>query len=174
MLGKLVLQPTPTSGLGSEGNIFVALKRPFDRKPAGGCTRMPPGDEVNFLLKEAVLWQWGSALLALVYSYLSEHELSGDLYEPPIPSCRFVQAAIAKTVIQDDRGVNELSGGFLVEEHIKLELGFCRFVGNGSAAPITFPKGSECYDLAQFYSFCQHVQWVFTKGTAYCTDWQGS
>ncbi|KAF8594517.1 hypothetical protein BDV93DRAFT_565339 [Ceratobasidium sp. AG-I] len=174
ILGKLVLQPTPTFGLGSEGNLFVALKRPFEKNGKGGRTRLPPGDEVNFLVKEAVLWQWGLALLSLVYCYLSEHKLSGHEDRPPIPCARFVHAAIAKSVSQDDKGVNELSGGFLVEERIDPELGFCRFVGNSSAAPISFPKGSESYNLGQFYSFCQHVQWGFTNGSAYCADWQGS
>jgi hypothetical protein len=177
-LGQLILQPTPDSGLGSHGHFSVALKRPFKRNTndnhTGKYQRLPPADEHAFISTEAVVWQWGYALLALVQTFVQDHASTklDDPDRPELPAVRYVEAGVAKC-IKPNENVHSLSGSYLVEEQIPSEQGFWRFVGNGSAIPATFDKDSRMFQLAQFYSFCQHVQWVLTNGMAYCADWQG-
>ncbi|KAG8697333.1 hypothetical protein FRC08_006608 [Ceratobasidium sp. 394] len=172
ILGKLVIHPPPSTGLGSQDHPFVALKRPFSKTTQSPTARLPVGDELLFIHKEAVLRLWGCALLDAVHVYVNSHEHFGDPAQPIIPSVRFVQAGVAKVVAQNEVGVNKVAGAFLVEEQISVEQGFTWFIGNGSAIPISFHAESTSYTLGQFYSFCQHVQWVCTNGLVYCADWQ--
>lgn len=176
LLGRLVLQPIPLSGLGSPGMEVVALKRPYMRKPSDDSSsqRYPALDELNLVSKEASAVQWGSALLAVVYSYLDAHPTDGFKNPPPTLQVRFVEAGVAKVIQPSAQATQALLGAYLVEERIPVEQGFVRFVGNGSAVPCYTGPNPHGQLLAQFCAFCQHVQWVLTGGQTYCSDWQGN
>ena len=49
---------------------------------------------------------------------------------------------------------------------------FIKYIGNGSARPYDFLEGEE-HRLGEFLSFCQHVQFLKTKGLAIVGDFQG-
>ncbi|KAG9123345.1 hypothetical protein FRC07_015062 [Ceratobasidium sp. 392] len=174
VLGSLVLHTTPATGLGSAGSQSVALKRPYfkDDSSAQRGKRFPSAEELCFVTKEAILWQWGSSLLALVLAFVKNHVLADQEGAPAIPLVRFVQAGVAK-IISANAGDAALAGAMLVEEQIPPNQAFTRFIGNGSAIPYPFPDSTYEYTLAQFCSFCQHVQWVLTGGQVFCADWQG-
>lgn len=175
LLGRLVLQPTPSSGLGALGMEVVAIKRPYMRTPSDSTSsqRYPALDELKLVLKEATLVQWGAALLSVVYSYLDSNPTDGFANPPPTPQVRFVDAGVAKVIQPSAHATQALLGAYLVEEHIPVEQGFVRFIGNGSAVPCYNGVNAHGTLLAQFCAFCQHVQWVLTGGQAYCSDWQG-
>lgn len=173
--GQIVIQPPPTSGIGSPGYTIVALKRPF-MMPDDGTPipkRLPTGSELAFIVQEAVVWRWASALLALVYSYIEGHTGNQDQERPPTPQLRFVHIGVAKAISPGTSSINGPEGAFLVEEEIPVAQGFVRYIGNGSALPAYFEKTRYAYTVAEFCSFCQHVQWVLTEGKVYCADWQG-
>ncbi|KAG8791641.1 hypothetical protein FRC12_008543 [Ceratobasidium sp. 428] len=175
ILGSLVLHTAPPTGLGSSGSQPVALKRPYYQDSSTThqrAKRLPPSEELCFVTKEAVLWLWGTSLYALVLEYMKNHAYAEKEGAPTIPLVRFVQAGVAK-LLSADAGEAALAGAMLVEERIPSNYTFLRFVGNGSAVPYPFPTNTYEHTLAQFCSFCQHVQWVMTGGQVYCADWQG-
>ncbi|KAG9087265.1 hypothetical protein FRC06_002622 [Ceratobasidium sp. 370] len=171
-IGDLYLNRQPESGLGSCGQTMVALKRPFKRDEPNQKKRLAYADEYHFITIEAKSWMVGAALLDLVETYITAHPGRTNKPKPAIPNVRFVDAAVAKC-ITPNQGSTSFSGGYLVEERIPAEQDFWRFIGNGSAVPVAYPPNERMFKLGQFYSFCQHVQWVLTKGMAYCADWQG-
>ncbi|KAG8779463.1 hypothetical protein FRC12_024224 [Ceratobasidium sp. 428] len=164
----------PTTGLGScPTHKIVAIKRPYTVCTATNRTQqLSPQDELQFIKREGVVLQYCNALLGEVNSWIKSATSTGLqrlLEPPPVPQIRFVQAGIAKFV---DKKTTS-SRGYLVEERIPEAQGFTRFIGNGSAIPAEFPAGSRRALLAEYCSFCQHVQWIVTNGKAYCADWQG-
>ncbi|KAG8699336.1 hypothetical protein FRC09_006679 [Ceratobasidium sp. 395] len=175
ILGSLVLHTAPSTGLGSSGSQPVALERPYHQDSSTTRQRpkrLPPSEELCFVTKEGVLWQWGTALYALVLEYMKNHAHAEKEGAPTIPLVWFVQAGVAK-LLSANAGEAALAGAMLVEERIPSNYTFLRFVGNGSAVPYPFPINTYEHTLAQFCSFCQHVQWVMTGGQVYCADWQG-
>jgi hypothetical protein len=172
--GQLVIQPAPSTGLGSPGYTIVALKRPYVIPPGKNIpTRLPAGNEISFIAQEVMVWRWAVALLSMVYNFINEHPKDREPDSPLVPKLQFVQVGFAKTVTAGLSGNHGPEGAFLIEEHIPDVQGFVRFIGNGSAQPLSFPVGSHAFTVAQFCSFCQHVQWLLTKGKVYCADWQG-
>ncbi|KAG9083878.1 hypothetical protein FRC06_004326 [Ceratobasidium sp. 370] len=173
--GKLVIQPIPPRGLGSPGCDIVAIKRPYVI-PEGKSTptRLPLGDELRFITQEATVWRWAVALLSIVYDFILEHPKASQLDGPLIPQLKFVQIGMAKSVSPGSSQSHGPEGGFLVEEYIPVEQGFTCFISNNSAQCLGFPTESYAFVVAQFCSFCQHVQWVQTQGRVFCTDWQGT
>jgi hypothetical protein len=111
--------------------------------------------------------------LGLAYAFVDGHELVIDPNSPIAPKLQFVEAGVAKLVSGGSTGSSSVLGGFLVEECIPESQGFNHFISNGSAIASDFPAGSHEPLIAEFCSFCQHVQWVLTGGKAYCADWQG-
>ncbi|KAG8690582.1 hypothetical protein FRC09_011925 [Ceratobasidium sp. 395] len=180
-LGRLILMAPPPSGLGSVGSSVVAIKRPYLKNfndsgtstSAPRSTRFPPSDELCFITKEAVLWQWANALHGVTETFIRDHPKANQEGAPIAPSVRFVEAGVAKFIGNNAGGDSALSGAALLEEQIPKEQGFLCYLGNGSAVPAFFPSGTYEYTLAQFCAFSQHVQWVVTGRQVYCSDWQG-
>ena len=84
----------------------------------------------------------------------------------PIPSMRFVNSALA---IADDT-----HDTYLLEEVIDDTVHgiFAKYIGNGSVQPFDFLEGDDI-ERGKFLSFCQHVQYIKTKGFAFVGDFQG-
>ena len=63
---------------------------------------------------------------------------------------------------------------FLLEEVINdaTEGPFIKYIGNGSVRPYDFLEGEECR-LSEFLSFCQHIQFLKTRGLAIVGNFQG-
>jgi hypothetical protein len=78
----------------------------------------------------------------------------------------FVKSALAISEIDQEV--------FLLEEVINdAEEGpFIKYIGNGSVRPFDFLEGEERH-LGEFLSFCQHIQFLKTKGLAIVGDFQG-
>jgi hypothetical protein len=54
----------------------------------------------------------------------------------------------------------------------EVEGAFIKYIGNGSVKPYDFLKSEE-QRRGEFLSFCQHVQYLKTKGLAFVGDFQG-
>ena len=78
----------------------------------------------------------------------------------------FVKSALAISEIDQEV--------FLLEEVISedVEGPFIKYIGNGSVKPYDFLK-SEARRRGELLSFCQHVQFLKTKGLAFVGDFQG-
>ena len=86
-----------------------------------------------------------------------------------IPAMRFVKTGLA--VATDNRP----HGAYIIEEVISedTEGKFTKYIGNNSAKPIPH-LNDDVMHRAQFLTFCQHVQYLKTKGLALVADFQGA
>ena len=97
---------------------------------------------------------------------------------PPfdIPRVRFVDAGLALSYapgVTRYSKVGSIHTAFLIEEFIKGgNNNLIKYIHNSSATPLLDPD-EEGYELALFFSFAQHVQYVKTGGLAFISDFQG-
>ena len=123
--------------------------------------------QLKKLTTELNCLRWASALMGLVYNFIKEHK-SSNAVSPSfvIPDMVFIKSALAISDIDQEV--------FLLEEVINdaVEGPFIKYIGNGSVTPYNFLKGEE-RRLGEFLSFCQHVQYLKTKGLAIVGDFQG-
>ncbi|KAG2357177.1 hypothetical protein BDR07DRAFT_1298453 [Suillus spraguei] len=174
--GWLSLTPLIKSGLGSIAGQPVAVKWPFRKVylPPGsplykiGCFAL--ADEILKLFKEANILYWSNSLLELTYAFIDRSIVSSA--EPPpfnIPHICFVDAGLALSYSQHGSSC----GGYLVEEFI--EGGpdeFVKFIHNMDSNPL-LDYDNYHYELALFFAFTQHVQYIKTSGLAFISDYQG-
>lgn len=122
--------------------------------------------QLKKLTTEINCLRWASALMGIVYDYIAN--LTTAFGDPPfeVPQMRFVKSALA--ISETDRHP------YLLEEVIEdAEEGcFTKYIGNGSVTPFNFLDGDNAY-IANFLSFCQHLQFMKTKGLAIVGDFQG-
>ena len=104
--------------------------------------------------------------MGIVYSFIDEHQMTCSPTQFPIPEMVFVKSALA--IAETDQEV------FLLEEVINdvVERPFIKYIGNGSVRLFDFLNGEELH-RGKFLSFCQHVQFLKTKGLAFVSDFQG-
>ena len=96
---------------------------------------------------------------------------------PPfdIPRVCFVDAGLALSYapgVTRYSKVGSIHTAFLIEEFIEGGNNFIKYIHNSSATPLLDPD-EEGYELALFFSFAQHVQFVKTGGLAFISDFQG-
>ena len=122
--------------------------------------------QLTKLTAELNCLRWASALMGLVYNFIDDQSMTtlSESQSFPIPKINFVKSALA---ISD----HEV---FLLEEVINedVEGPFIKYIGNGSVKPYDFLKSEE-HRRGEFLSFCQHVQFLKTKGLAFVGDFQG-
>ncbi|KAG1780113.1 hypothetical protein EV702DRAFT_1277004 [Suillus placidus] len=186
--GWLSLNPLITSGLGSIPGQNVAVKRPFHKvfpsasSPMYKIGRFSSIDEIAKLIKEANVLYWSHSLLQLTYAFIDGCIASSD--KPPpfiIPRVRFLDAGMAISYSQRDPKPTRAGSktgstcvGYLVEELI--EGGpdaFLKFIHNMDSNPL-LNQDDYRYEVALFFAFTQHVQYVKTGGLAFISDYQGS
>ncbi|KAG1804148.1 hypothetical protein EV424DRAFT_1432813 [Suillus variegatus] len=189
--GWLTLFAPPSSGFGSKTRNDVAVKRAYYKAyPPGASStslkykigRYALPDEVKRLVKEANVLYWARSLLQLTYDFINRSMASAS--EPPpfnIPQVRFVDAGIAFAFgpLPASKAASKWSASsaravYLVEELIpggKDE--FLKYIHNMDANPL-LDESDYWYDLALFFTFTQHVQYVKTRGLAFISDYQGS
>ena len=148
----------------------VAIKQRFYISPTTGTRVLyDKHTQLKKLTTELNCLRWASALMGLVYDFINEHKSSNAQAVSPsfvIPEMVFVKSALAISDIDQEV--------FLLEEVINdaVEGPFIKYIGNGSVTPYNFLKGEE-HRLGEFLSFCQHVQYLKTKGLAIVGDFQG-
>ncbi|KAG2134217.1 hypothetical protein BD769DRAFT_1665245 [Suillus cothurnatus] len=185
--GWLSLTPLTKSGLGSIAGQPVAVKRPFHKvylppgSPLYKIGRFALADEIPKLFKEANVLYWSNSLLELTYAFI-DRSIASSTEPPPfnIPRIRFVDAGLALSYSQRGSKVpakggskaGSSCGGYLVEEFI--EGGpdeFVKFIHNMDSNPL-LDYDDYRYELALFFAFTQHVQYIKTGGLAFILDYQ--
>ncbi|KAG1885904.1 uncharacterized protein F5891DRAFT_1201454 [Suillus fuscotomentosus] len=136
-------------------------------------------DELQKLFREANVLYWSKSLLKLTYDFINRSIASSP--EPPpfaVPRVRFVEAGLALCHHQGGSKPGAKTGStravFLLEELI--EGGddmFVKFIHNMDANPL-LDELDYGYDMAEFFVFTQHVQYVKTGKLAFISDYQGS
>ncbi|KAG6847916.1 hypothetical protein H0H93_004912, partial [Arthromyces matolae] len=120
--------------------------------------------------------------LSLGYSFITSY-LATQSQQPEfeIPKLRFVNAGVA--ISHDRKGAQRIGGegapkgaemkrAYLLEEYIHEETEFVKYISNGSAVPC-LDINHPLYNVAEFLTFIQHVQYSKTGGTVYVSDFQG-
>jgi hypothetical protein len=146
----------------------VAIKQCFYTSPSTGSRVLyDKHSQLTKITAELNCLRWASALMGMVYSFIDEHKTTNSI-SPSflIPEMFFVKSALA--ISETDQEV------FLLEEVINEEVEgpFIKYIGNGSVKPYDFLKNEE-RRRGDFLSFCQHVQFLKTKGLAFVGDFQG-
>ncbi|KAG2112686.1 uncharacterized protein F5147DRAFT_771228 [Suillus discolor] len=166
--GWLTLTAPPKTGLGSVARHKVVVKRPFEKVfptamkvGAYKVGRYSLVDELQKLFREANVLYWSKSLLKLTYDFI-DHSIASSPEPPPFA----VPRPGAKT--------GSTQAVFLLEELI--EGGddmFVKFIHNMDANPL-LDELDYGYDMAEFFVFTQHVQYVKTGKLAFISDYQGS
>ena len=152
----------------TRSSTSVAIKQSFYILPTTGARVLyDKHTQLKKLTTELNCLRWASALMGLVYNFIDERKTTNGLSPSfTIPEMVFVKSALAISEIDHEV--------FLLEEFIDeaAEGPFIKYIGNGSVRPYDFHKGEE-HRLAEFLSFCQHIQFLKTKGLAIVGDFQG-
>ncbi|KAG6908223.1 hypothetical protein DXG01_005695 [Tephrocybe rancida] len=198
--GQLSLAPPSTTGLGTILNEPVAVKRMYYKTDLGkgkkkaqvedtnlsyGIARYVFANELKKTLVEANIHYWSTSLMAFTYSFIDSVLAISPV--PPsfeIPQLRFVKAGLAVSHEHEVvKGKGEGGPGskaavvkcaYLLEEFIESPChhGFIKYIHNGSAVPC-MDADHPLYELAQFLSFVQHVQYSKSGHLVYISDLQG-
>jgi hypothetical protein len=149
----------------------VAIKQSFYLSSSTGARVLyDKHTQLKKLTTELNCLRWASALMGIVYSFINEYKTTSGHLSPSfpirVPEMNFVKSAL--TISDIDQEV------FLLEEVINdsAEGPFIKYIGNGSVIPYNFLEGEERH-LGEFLSFCQHIQFLKTKGLAIVGDFQG-
>jgi hypothetical protein len=154
--------------LWTQSSTSVVIKQSFYISPTTGARVLyDKHTQLKKLTTELNCLRWASALMGLVYTFINEHKTTNGLSPSfAIPEMAFVKSALAISEIDQEV--------FLLEEVINDadEGPFIKYIGNGSVKPYDFLEGEE-RRLGEFLSFCQHIQFLKTKGLAIVGDFQG-
>jgi hypothetical protein len=182
----------PSSGLGSDpttptGSVYsdtmtarshtVALKRVFQETyQSKFITRLGYADEQYAISDEGKLLVWSSALLKMVYDFMSAFIAKNDPPQAPfdIERFRFVSAAVA--VAQKPLENNTSSthrAVYLLEEILPNPESFVKYIHNNNARPMV-SNFDVNFNKVVFLSFVQHAQYQLTHNTMYVSDFQGA
>ena len=121
----------------------------------------------SYILSEVACLDWARILLDLTYQFIEAFEEDQGVFPGVIPRLQFIEAAIA-----------EVSGEekiFLIEEWINTSKAtFTKYINNARAVPcIPQTAPEELKNIANFLCFAQHVQYQFTFGRMFTSDYQG-
>lgn len=162
--------PNPNSLLRLDRDSQIVAKRMFyrDSDPEqvglGRKKRYSHMSEMQQTLTEARNLQWASALMKVVQDHvdtaLARREWA--TLGQPYPQVRFVHAAIAQTT--------DASKTFLIEERIPGT--FVKYISNSSPQPVEGLSADE-RKLAEYFCFCQHLQYLLTGKEFFLSDFQG-
>lgn len=187
--GWLTLFSPPSSGLGSQTRHDVAVKRAYYKANPPGTSkasvkckigRYALADEVPKLLKEGNVLYWAWSLLQLTYDFIDRSIISASELPPfKIPQVRFVDAGLAFAFgpLPAPKASSSMTSSaravYLVEELIPgRNEDFLKYVHNMDSNPL-LDESDDGYDLALFFTFTQHIQYVKTRGLAFISDYQG-
>jgi hypothetical protein len=130
---------------------------------------------LEIMRQECDCLDWATALLNLTYDFVSRQQvnLPGDM-PFAIPEIRFVRAMLGYGSLPSDG----LSRAFLIEEWIESDNrateGFLKYISNGKSATCLGDNAPHsAYEIAEFLSFAQHVQWKKSGFIMFTADYQG-
>ena len=163
---KAIPAHTSHSVIGSRTNVVI--KQFFYRDPITlQVLTYDNASQVKKLSAELNCLRWGSSLMTDVYVFVNKFIALHSAPKFSVPQMRFVRAALA---VLD----NDAHDTFLVEESIGDGTdAFVKYLGNASTKPPDGLIGEASY-RAKFLVFCQHVQYIKTKGSAFIGDFQGT
>ncbi|KAG1887168.1 hypothetical protein F4604DRAFT_1916981 [Suillus subluteus] len=185
-IGQLTIDTLTDGFIGIVARHKVVVKRPFEKVfptamkvGAYKVSQYSLTDELWKLFREANVLYWSKSLLKLTYDFIDRSIASSP--EPPpftVPRVRFVEAGLALCHNQGGSKPGAKTGStravFLLEELI--EGGddmFVKFIHNMDTNPL-LDELDYGYDIAEFFVFTQHVQYVKTGKLAFISDYQGS
>jgi len=173
---------SPSNGLGAKISepIAVAMKRPYDdSKQSGNVKHFNYADESCKVITEGTLLGWAKSLLQFAYAFINDFIAKQTPSEAPfnIPQLRFVKGAITyseKSLDHTAKVPSALShhAAYLLEELLPLDQPFIKYIHNAEAIPLQ-EQDEPGYEMGVFLCFIQHVQFVYTHGQAYVSDFQG-
>jgi hypothetical protein len=139
----------------------------YSCKASGGRVIFDNHTQVTKLSAEINCLRWASALMGIVYDYIDQHI---EKYGNPtfsVPRMKFVASALAMVDTNHET--------FMLEDRIEdtVDGAFVKYIGNGSAKPYIFSDADNTH-RANFLAFCQHVQYLKTKGLTFIGDFQGT
>ncbi|KAF8997750.1 hypothetical protein BDQ17DRAFT_1248311, partial [Cyathus striatus] len=127
-------------------------------------------------LVEVNVVYWATSLLSHSHAFIAQiiSTKGNPLFD--IPKIRFINAGlgIAQESIAVKAGVKAgtVCKAYLLEEFIdKSEGEFIKFINNGSA--VLLDEDEPLYQIAEFLSFTQHIQYEKTGALVYISDFQG-
>ena len=187
-VAKIMLLPLQCSGIGSQPNHDVVLKRPYiddhPMEPGPPFTRYTLKDKSNILYREANVLYWAKSLLKMTYEFI-DRAIDNNKVAPPfeIPRVCFVDAGLllahsdvsvvtTEGASQAAKPTGTVSTVYLAEELIPTSDGdFMKYIHNSDAAPCSFLDRTED-EIAKFLAFMPHMQYVKTGGQVYISDYQ--
>ncbi|KAG1860868.1 hypothetical protein F4604DRAFT_1930184 [Suillus subluteus] len=177
--GWLMLMAPPKAGPGSVAWDKIVFATPTATTGPYKIARYSLIDELSKLFREANVLYWAKSLLKLTYGFI-DHCIASSSEPPPflIPRVHFVEAGLALAYHQGGSKPGSKTGSthtvFLLEEFIDSDgEDFIKFIHNMDANPLV-DYDEYGYDLAVFFAFTQHVQYVKTGKLAFISDYQGS
>ena len=177
----LVLLVPTLSSIRSCTHKTIIIKCPYTCCPGRfnegpfNCLRVREESEKLFC-KANVLY-WAKALFKLTEDFIAKR--IARVQDPPpfvIPSVCFVDAAFTFQYPPGPaRGLRApvIDCTYLCEEEIEdAEMSFIKLTHNSNCVPLLKP-GELGYEVVQFLTFTQHIQYLKMKGSAYVSDYQG-
>lgn len=166
-----------TDIFGTGGKRRVAVKQNFTTHSDSANHKpilLNMNDQVTKVWTEVNMVKWAIALMKLVEGFMdAKNKVSGKVPPFDVPLMGYVDMALAvaaeKPSDKKARRFVCLLEPWLDEE---TEGPFRKYMGNGSAIPceMTTPKDVH---RSLYLSFCQHVQYMKTKGLLFLADFQG-
>ncbi|KAK0234885.1 hypothetical protein EDD85DRAFT_773703, partial [Armillaria nabsnona] len=125
------------------------------------------------VLREANTMLWANALHDMSLDMVLSKATSLGEAPSPIPDLRFVEAAVVMKSRPDSVRPKDWLGFCALVERLLSTDDFVKYVCNGTPQPIHLDS-DEKHCTAVFLCFLQHVQYHFTKGKAFVSDYQGT
>ncbi|RDX40424.1 hypothetical protein OH76DRAFT_1366283, partial [Lentinus brumalis] len=150
----------------------VAIKQCYDKHHHPSVHLLEGTQQIVDLTKEIQCSQWAAAFTALVYDFMAHSEYGTPPF--PIPKIDFVLPALAleDLSLAPPTRNHESRQVFMLEPYLNGP--WRKLINNASARPLAQAMtDDEGRLLCDFLVFCQHVQYLETKGCAYISDFQG-
>lgn len=127
------------------------------------------------VLQEANMYNWARALMDFAYEFVDGFIKQHGAPPFVIPRLQMVDFFIAARRVTGNSGGTTSGGSYLLEELIdeSLEGPWIKYINNTSSIPVVKP-GERGFDIAQFLSCVQHVQYIHTSRLVFVSDFQGS
>ncbi|PBK83673.1 hypothetical protein ARMGADRAFT_1089107 [Armillaria gallica] len=155
-----------------QGNICI--KHPYQgATQSRDPRRSPKGYERTCILQEANTMFWANALHDMSLNMVLSKATSLGEAPGPIPDLRFVEAAVVMKSRPDSVRPKDWLGFCALVERLLSTDDFVKYVCNGTPQLIDLDS-NEKHHAAVFLCFLQHVQYHFTKGKAFVSDYQGA
>ncbi|KAK0479772.1 hypothetical protein IW261DRAFT_1336687, partial [Armillaria novae-zelandiae] len=164
---KLVDEDLPSALVGR-----VCIKRPYQNAGRSEVPRRKTEDcERRDILREANTILWATTIHDMSMNMVTMTAPSCGHPPGPIPDLAFVEAAVVLNMKPESVRPASFQGFTALVER-KLSEQFKKYIGNASPEPIP-GLDAEAHAKAVFLCFLQHVQFHFSLGKVFVSDYQG-